>query len=86
MFVMGPRNSLGIGTACPEAMPGARPTAVVNTDAPWLAIFGWFLLLAGFFLQFFSIEKPRPSAAPAHESPKINPHTRLPHSPKWKGE
>jgi hypothetical protein len=76
MFVMGPGTSLLIGTACPEAMPGARPTAVVNTDAPWLAILGWALLFVGFFFQLFSIEAPKPnipvhvSHGPRQRSPK----------------
>jgi hypothetical protein len=44
-----------IGYACPQT-ENMKPTVVANGDAPWMAKFGWFLLLVGFVLQVFSIE------------------------------
>lgn len=64
-----------IGTACPTGTD-AKPAAVVNTDSPGLAKFGWILIAFGFFLQMFSIEKPQlvtvPQIAsgPRQRSPK----------------
>jgi hypothetical protein len=64
-----------IGAKCPEGTD-AKPAAVVNTDSPGLAKFGWILIGFGFFLQMFSIEKPQPvtvphvSYGPRQKSPK----------------
>jgi hypothetical protein len=70
-FCIGDRAVLGLtddgrGTAmgygCPKGLD-AKPTAVVNTDSPGLAKAGWMILALGFFLQIFSIEKPKPTIA-----------------------
>ena len=66
---------LRMGYGCPKG-DTVRPAAVVNTDAPWMAISGWIMLAVGFGLQFFSIEKPqvvivpKPSYGPRQRSPK----------------
>jgi hypothetical protein len=71
----GPDGSTILGTKCPEGSD-AKPAAVVNTDSPGLAKFGWIILAVGFFLQMFSIEKPRApiiphaSYGPRQRSPK----------------
>jgi hypothetical protein len=46
-----------VGLNCPSDAD-TKPTAIVNTDAPWLGKLGWFLIGVGFFLQIFSIEEP----------------------------
>jgi len=57
--------------------------AVVTIESPALSIIGWALLLTGFILQAFSVEKPNIKLAVPHGKPKINPHTGLPHSENW---
>lgn len=59
-----------------------KPAAVVNTDYPWMARFGWVLLLIGFALQLYSIEEPKLDVASQNTGKhyKLNPHTGLPHS------
>ncbi len=44
-----------MGTKCPIAA-NSKPTAVVNTDLPELAKWGWIVLVIGFLVQIFSIE------------------------------
>jgi hypothetical protein len=64
-----------MGYGCPQGVD-AKPAAVVNTDSPGLAKFGWILIGFGFFLQMFSIEKPQAvtvphiSYGPRQRSPK----------------
>jgi hypothetical protein len=78
MFVVDPGYRVGVGVAeCPSGAD-AKPTAVVNTDKPWLAKLGWFLIVAGFIFQWISIEPPqapivRISHGPRQKSPK-NPN------------
>ena len=69
-----------MGYGCPQGTD-VKPAAVINTDSPGLAKFGWILIGIGFFLQLFSIETPLPPIQLTN--PKINPHTGLPHSPNW---
>jgi hypothetical protein len=81
VFGLGPGGSTIFGYKCPEAL-ATKPAAVVNTDSPGLAKFGWLLIGFGFLFQTFSIQKPPSSTEPlpALRSTKINPHTGLPHS------
>lgn len=66
-----------IGAACPQGAD-AKPAAVVSTDYPNLTKFGWVLVGVGFFLQLFSLEKPkleptpRISYGPRQKSPKLS--------------
>lgn len=50
-------QGMTMGFACPLGSD-AKPAAVINTDSPWLMVFGWSVLVLGFFLQLFSVEKP----------------------------
>jgi hypothetical protein len=52
-FLMGMR---GFDRECSQG----RNFAVVNTDSPQLAKFGWILVILGFLSQVGCIEKPRP--------------------------
>jgi hypothetical protein len=61
MLVLDPGGGIDIGAKCPQGAD-TKPTAVVNTDAPWLGFVGWGILALGFLLQIFSIEKPMLSA------------------------
>lgn len=56
MFLMTNDGGVGIGTTCPKG-EDTKPTAVVNSDAPWLGYLGWGILASGFIMQFFSVEK-----------------------------
>jgi hypothetical protein len=67
-----------MGYRCPTG-DTAKPAAVVNTDAPWMAISGWMILAAGFGLQFFSIEKPKEIIIP---KPSYGPRQKSPYKPK----
>ena len=48
-------HNVTMGTTCPPNT-GKKPTAIVNTDAPWASFTGWIVLGLGFLLQLFSIE------------------------------
>jgi hypothetical protein len=48
-------HGVGLGTSCPQS-ENMKPAAVVNTEYPWMAKLGWFLLLFGIGLQVYSIE------------------------------
>ncbi len=80
VFGLGPGGSTIIGYGCPKALD-TKPAAVVNTDSPGLAKFGWLLIGLGFLFQLFSLQRPSPAVPlPVPRNPKINPHTGLPHS------
>jgi hypothetical protein len=53
--------AVGLGVTCPTG-PNIKPTAIVNTDSPFLEYIGWGLLGLGFFTQLFSLEKPNLTA------------------------
>lgn len=55
LFGLTPTGGLSMGYACPQG-ESVKPTAVVNTDSPWMSNLGWLLLIIGFVLQVFSIE------------------------------
>ena len=51
-------KGLSMNGKCPEGVM-SKPTAVVNTERPKLAIFGLFIIITGFVLQLLSINKPK---------------------------
>jgi len=73
---------MGMTNGCADVSDKPR-VAVVTIESPALSIIGWALLLTGFILQAFSVEKPNIKLAVPHGKPKINPHTGLPHSENW---
>jgi uncharacterized membrane protein len=59
LIAMGPSGELlmamrGYDQSCSQG----RHFAVIDTESPRLACFGWILMLVGFILQMLSIEKP----------------------------
>lgn len=57
LFVLDQQGGLGVGTKCPDWQTGS-PAAVVNTEHPNFVVVAFFLIVAGFVLQVFSINKP----------------------------
>jgi hypothetical protein len=63
-FLMGMR---GFDRSCSQG----KNFAVVNTDSPHLARFGWILLILGFILQVVSIPRPVPTEAERRRLKKL---------------
>ena len=55
-FVMGMR---GLDRSCSQG----KNFAVINTNSPGLARLGWIMIVSGFVLHVFSIERPLPTQA-----------------------
>ena len=74
------KNGVGMGmpNACAEVTETPK-VAVVTIESPTLSNIGWVLLLSGFFLQVFSLEKPKP-ITPPHVS--YGPRQKPPHRTK----
>jgi hypothetical protein len=79
------RMQIGIPNGCAGASETPK-VAIVALESPTLEKFGWGMLLLGFFLQTFSIEKPSPLKCEEviNRNKKLNPNTGLPHSPNPK--
>ena len=54
-------HGMDMGYTCPQK-ENMKPAAVVSTESPRIAKFGWLLLLVGFLGQVFSIEPSRLTA------------------------
>jgi hypothetical protein len=73
----------GIRNGCADVTEKPK-VAIVTVESPAFSILGWLLLLLGFVLPVFSVEKPQPRSPTPQGKSKTNPYTGLPHSKNWR--
>jgi hypothetical protein len=74
-----PAMGMGMTGGCSDEINSGR-VAIVTIESPTLSSIGWGLLLLGFILQLFSIEKPRPSTTDTIPYALRGPRQRSPKS------